>query len=111
MNALYVMKYTGTVDYGFGVLYIGKGHVLGSDVGGIRYKGTYTEKAGHLEFQMTISAAEGATGLVSGKTLSGGETLSISANLPLNFDNGHPHSALVDGAPINVEFEKIGNIP
>jgi hypothetical protein len=85
--------------------------VIGSDGGGIRYKGTYTEKARRLEFQMTMSAAEGATDLVSGKTLSGGATLSISANLPLDFDNGRPHNVSVDGAPVDVEFEKIGNIP
>ena len=28
MSALYVMKFAGTANYGFGVLYIGKGHVL-----------------------------------------------------------------------------------
>ena len=111
MNALYIMRYTGQTSVGLGVLYIGKNVVIGIDVGNIRYTGKYTELAGYLEIEVTMSAKTSSGMLVTGATLHKGQTLQITANLPLNFDDGQSHKLYISGQPVNVAFEKISDLP
>lgn len=111
MNALYIMRYTGQVSEGLGVLYIGKNVVIGIDVGNIRYEGKYTEHAEHLEIEVTMSPKDSSGMLVTGATLHRGQTLQITANLPLNFDDGQSHKLYISGQPVNVAFEKISDLP
>ena len=56
MRALYVMNYLGSTGIGAGVLYIGNGQILGTDVGLSRYEGTYVEDGGRIRGTATITA-------------------------------------------------------
>ena len=111
MNALYIIRYTGQISQGFGVLYIGKNVVTGVDISNIRYMGKYKERDGRLEIEVTLSTKTGSGILVTGTTLHQGQTLHISANLPLDFDDGHPHQISLSGQSVNVVFEKISDLP
>ena len=113
MSALYTMRYAGQtgLSAGAGVLYIGRNVVVGVDVGDNRYKGSYTEESGQIRVELTLSVVADNSQLVTGVTLNRGQTLSISADLPLDFANGTAHQIRVAGNPVSVVFEKIGDIP
>lgn len=111
MSALYVMRYMGESSVGAGALYIGKSVILGVDTGDIRYNGTYTENAGRLRLQVTMTASANGSTLVTGDTLSAGQSLQIAADWPEDFANGAAQQILVGGRQVQVTFEKIGDIP
>lgn len=110
MSALYTMQYVGQTGTGAGAIYIGKGVIVGIDVGGGRYNGTYAEGAGRLKGNVVLSAPNGAM-LVSGQKLSPGSTLQLTVDWPLGFANGQPQLISVGGRQVQVKFEKIGDIP
>lgn len=110
MSALYAMQYVGQTGIGAGAIYIGKGAIVGADVGGGRYNGTYTEGAGRLKGNVVLSAPQGAT-LVNGQKLSPGSTLQLTVDWPVSFANGQPQPITVGGRQVQVKFEKIGDIP
>ena len=113
MSALYTMRYAGQTDLsaGAGVLYIGRNVVVGVDVGDNRYKGSYTEEAGRMRVELTLSVVADNSQLVTGVTLNKGQTLPISADFPLDFANGTAHQIRVAGNSVSIVFEKIGDIP
>lgn len=110
MSALYAMQYVGNIGLGAGAVYVGKGIVLGADVGGGRYKGSYTEQGSNLALKVTLTVPNGAT-LVTGAVLPPGSQLQLTATWPKDFGNGKPQNISVQGAPVQVVFEKVGDIP
>lgn len=109
MSALYVMRYLGGTGNGAGAIYIGRGTIIGVDVGNARYHGSYTETAGRLRGGVTMTQETGGS-LVTGLQVPAGTTIQISFDWPANFTTG-PQALLVQGQPVNVSFEKIGDIP
>ena len=69
MSALYTVRYMG----GAAVLIIGKGTILGIDVGEIRYRGGYTKKDAQLIAKVTMTAPKNGSMLVTGALLPGGQ--------------------------------------
>jgi hypothetical protein len=107
-GALYAMNFLGMTGTGGGAVYIGNGKILGIDVGNLRYNGTYTETAGRLKASVTMSAPTGAL-LVTGAQLPAGSQLKATADWPINFADT-PQQILIEGKPVHVSFEKIGDI-
>jgi hypothetical protein len=99
MSALYTMQNQGQA--GGGAVYIGKGIVLGVDMTGTRYNGSYTTTpAGRLQGTVTLTSSGGGAPPVTGQF-----------DLPPNFANGQFHQVLIPGRPTQVKFDKIGDIP
>jgi len=109
MSALYEMRYQGVAGTGHGAIYIGKGKVLGVDVTGARYDGSYASQGANLAGTVTLTSAGGA--LVTGQPVPAGTKVPITFNLPANFGNGQFQSVTVGGRPVQVAFDKIGDIP
>lgn len=65
VSALYKMQYQGAAGFGGGVVYVGRGKVLGMDITGASYDGSYTDQGGRLRGTVTITSAGGA--LVTGQ--------------------------------------------
>ena len=57
MSALYTMQYHGVAGFGGGVVYIGRGKILGMDMTQAHYEGSYTEQRGYIRGTVTITAA------------------------------------------------------
>jgi Thoeris protein ThsB, TIR-like domain len=110
MSAFYIMRYLGRTGTGFGAIYIGKGTIVGVDVQNGRYHGTFMEDGGRIKVIATLSLAEGGT-LVTGAQVSPGTKLPLSADWPADFANGSPQQIMVQGSPVQVAFEKVGDIP
>src|SRR4051812_33426508 len=109
MSGLYVMRYNGLADTGAGAIYIGKGKVVGVDIGGGEYHGTYTEAGGRIKASITFTVGDG--GLVTGQPVAKGTKIPIVADWPITFADGQLHPVMVSGRPVQVQFQKIGDIP
>ena len=110
MSTLYTIKYLGATGLGFGVLYIGKGTIVGADAGGGRYNGTYTESGGRMKMTTTLSMPSGGI-LVTGTQIPAGTDIPLSADWPTNFADGTAHPISVLGNEVQGTFEKIGDVP
>ena len=94
-----------------GAIYIGRGVIVGVDVTNGRYSGTYTEEGGRLKGTAKLSAPPGGAILVTGAQLPEGQAIPLQVDWPMNFANGSAQTILVQGMPVQVTFEKIGDIP
>ena len=110
MSALYIMRYVGAAGTGHGLLYIGRGVILGADAGNGRYTGEYQERHGQIEGTGVLTAPAG-TFLVTGTQVAEDTTLPFTAKLPRDFANGAVHHVLVGGVAVGVTFEKLGDVP
>jgi hypothetical protein len=110
MSAFYVMRYLGATGMGFGAIYIGRGTIVGVDVANGRYQGTYTERDGKLKATVTMSLPYGGA-LVTGTQVPPGTKIQMTADLPADFANGQAQQIMIQGRPVQVTFEKIGDIP
>ena len=109
MSALYLMQYQGAAGVGGGAIYIGKGKVVGVDVGGSKYDGTYAEANGRIKGTATMTAGTGA--LVTGAQVQPGTKIPLSIDWPSNFANGQAQPISVMGQQVHVKLEKVGDIP
>jgi len=110
MSALYAMKYQGQAGTGLGTLYVGRNKIVGTDVGGGRYSGTYTDQNGRMKGAVLLSFPSGGV-LVTGLQMQPNSSLPLSFDWPSNFGSGAPQQIMVAGNPVGVAFEKIGDIP
>lgn len=110
MSALYTMQYLGQSDVGIGTVYVGKNTIVGADVGGGRYNGTYTEADNRLKGVIALSMPNGGV-LVTGDQVPPGTEIPMTVDWPLDFANGQAQQVMVVGKPVNVTFQKIGDIP
>jgi hypothetical protein len=104
------MRYVGQADTGAGVLFIGKGVIVGADIGNMRYKGTYVESGGRIKGTVVMSAPQGGM-LVTGAAMPAGSTIQVTADWPPDFANGQAQQIIVAGRPVQVTFDKIGDVP
>ena len=111
MSALYAMRYLGQSGIGMGVIYIGKGVIVGVDVTNGRYSGTYTEEGGRIKTTATLSAPPGGAILVTGDRLPPGQSIPLTADWPANFADGSAQEITIMGRSVQVTFEKIGDVP
>jgi hypothetical protein len=109
MSALYAMNFVGATGLGGGAVYVGKGKIVGIDMGNLRYNGTYTEQGGRLKGTVALSAPTGGI-LVTGAQLPAGGRLNLTLDWPANFSDGNPQALTVEGSPVHVTFEKIGDV-
>lgn len=110
MSALYAMRFAGRSDTGAGAIYIGKGKIVGVDVGNGRYHGSYTEQGGRVKANVTLSMPTGGM-LVTGQQAAPGTEIQMTADWPSNFANGQAQTISVGGKPVQVTFEKVGDVP
>lgn len=111
MSALYAIRYLGSAGTGFGAVYIGKGMFVGVDVSNGRYTGTYTESGGNMALSGTLTAPQGGATLVTGDQLAAGTSLQLSAVWPATFADGSAQQIKIMNKPVQVAFEKIGDVP
>lgn len=111
MSALYAMRYLGQSGVGMGAIFVGKGVIVGVDVTNGRYNGTYTEEGGRVTVTATLSAPEGGATLVTGAPLPAGQTIPLTADWPANFADGSTQEIMIMDRPVQVTFEKIGDVP
>lgn len=109
MSAFYAMNFVGQGGTGGGAVYVGNGKIVGIDVGNLRYSGTYAVQGGRLKGSVDLYAPTGGS-LVTGVQVPAGSRWSIALDWPANFADGTPQALIVQGSPVHVVFEKVGDI-
>jgi hypothetical protein len=109
MSALYIMRFLGGVGMGFGAVYVGRNTIVGVDSGNARYSGAYTENGGRMRGNVTMTLPQGGV-LVTGQQVPPGTSIPMSFDWPSNFTSGQQQIA-VQGRPVSVTFEKVGDVP
>ena len=109
MSALYLMRYQGVAWMGLGAIYVGKGKVLGIDVTGARYDGAYTSQGTTISGTAVLTPTSGT--LVTGQLVTPGSKVPIAFTLPADLGDGQFQTVMVGGRPVQVAFDKIGDIP
>jgi hypothetical protein len=94
MATLYAVR----SDMGLAAFCMGNGIIVGVDEKNGRYNGTYTEKAGRIRLNVTMSP-------------SGAAEVPLTADWPSSFASGAPQQVMIDGKPVSVTFEKVGDVP
>lgn len=108
--AIYLVHFTGVPgSEGYGAAFIGNGLIMGSDISGGRYEGSYTVSHGRLRGSVTFQSIAGST-LVTGLTSASPINLPVEIDLPIDFGNGQPQVIQVGGQPVTLTFEKMRNI-
>ena len=65
MDGIYSIRFRGAADWGMGLLMFRKGKIVGADVAGVQYDGTYSENEKEIFVQIVMSVPAGVT-LVQG---------------------------------------------
>jgi hypothetical protein len=102
------MQYHGVAGFGGGVVYIGRGKILGMDMTQAHYEGSYTEQGGHIRGTVLITAA-GV--LVTGQPVPPGSQVQATFDWPTNFADGQFRPVAVGGKAVQVVLRKIGDVP
>ncbi len=110
MSALYFMRYVGVPSAAPGTLYIGRQTILGVDVGGARYVGTYSETRGRMNVDIMLLMPKGGV-LITGANAPAGSKYKLSGEWPVEPADGFTHRMYFDGRPMQVGFERIGFVP
>jgi hypothetical protein len=109
MSALYQMRYQGVAGTSHGAVYIGKGKIVGVDLTGARYLGSFVNQGANLIGNIILTSAGEA--LATGQPMPAGTHVPIIFSLPANFGNGQFQTVTVGGQPVRVAFDRIGDIP
>jgi len=110
MSVLYALRYSGSTGMGVAAICVGGGRIVGFDGADGRYLGNYTTANGRLRGSLTLTMA-GTWPLVTGDTAHEGQALSLEIDVPVDFGNGQPQVVSLNGKPVSITAEKIGEIP
>ena len=113
INGFYAIYYTGVTGSGLGVLAINNGIIVGADMVGGRYDGTYKQSAiaGDYDAKVRIVIPPGSS-LVTG-ALAGPQPLymDVVMTLPENLGGEQPIRIETPTGPVNVIFRKLRDYP
>ena|SRR5262249_28622138 len=113
MGAFYIMKYFGKAGAGGGTLYIGKGVVVGTDIQGAKFDGTYHVTNDRMRGVVKMTSPASGSTLVTGQTLPPGTVIDLNFDFPAdNFWDGRPYPMTgYGGEQLMVVFEKVRDLP
>ena len=113
INGFFAIYYTGVGGSGIGVIAIRDGVIVGADMTGGRYDGTYSENpgTGNFDAKIRMSYLPG-TSLVTG-ALAGPQPLHLdmTTTLPVDLGSEKPLRLDTPTGPINVIFRKLREFP
>jgi hypothetical protein len=111
-KALYNAYLTGVAGQSIGLFYIGDGLLIGIDVGTMQYEGSYTTlEDGSMQGTVEYVLPAGVP-LITGAPAGTAPTrITVSLNLPANFDDGRVVTIETPLGPVNAKFEKVKDIP
>ena len=112
-EGFYSVTFTGYADYGFGIIILDTGVVIGADVGGVLYDGTYdfNHQTEMLDVNVTITVPPGIP-LVTGTPPQTTEyKFRIKASLPRTLGDETPITIDTPLGPVNIVFKKIRDFP
>lgn len=106
----YSFTYAGPYGSGLGMLVLDRGRVVGADLVGGTYRGTYArrEATGELDFEIVVDSPAGTWLVQNGHRL--GEAMSYTVKGTLTADGRTPLSLTTPFGPIEIVVRKIGDL-
>jgi len=98
MSAFYIMRVTGEGNITAGAAYIGKGVMIGVDIGEVVFDGQYTDSAGRMVGEVVMTRPKS-------------ESVTLKFDWPSSFADGLEQAMTVEGKPVRVRFEKLKDLP
>lgn len=111
MDGFYAVYYTGQTGFGHAVLVLREGKIVGADVTGGVYDGTYTLEQNHTVTVDIVLTVPAGTTLVTGQTLTAPHSQNIKANIVEAFANGQTVPLNTPMGPVNAIFKKLRDLP
>jgi hypothetical protein len=111
-EGFWLVRYIGAADWGFGILVFDTGMVVGADVAGGRYDGTYEyyPKTEMLDIDVTVKIPPNVR-TVQGVVSQEGLTFKVRTSMPRDAWDEKPFVAQTDLGPVNATLKKIRNHP
>ena len=110
MAILYRIRYRGAVSLGFGSVVFSQGRLLGIDLTGARIEGHYAPSP-EGGVSGTCDVVSVGAPFVSGQTFPAGTRVAARFTLPADYEGGGYTRIDLGGQPIEVAFEKVGELP
>jgi hypothetical protein len=110
MDGFFRIAFTGTAGSGFGMLAFHGGLIVGADVAGAMFDGSYTDNSATqaLDFQVTMSALAGFVPVQTGIALTEPTSMPISGSIPIeNITTETPTLLQTPLGPVNVVFTRL----
>src|SRR6266404_3869456 len=106
MDGIYSITFRGATDWGFGMLLLRSGRIVGADVSGVLYDGTYRDEQGKMAVKVVITVPPGATLVQGGPPRPQPYTVEFAAMLPERaLEEGTPVLIQMPPGPVNVIFK------
>lgn len=112
-EGFYSISYAGWFGWGFGMVVLDTGQVVGADLSGGVYDGEYiyNPRSGLLDCKIRMTVPAGVP-LVTGKApQTQPYSIEFSASLPTDLGSQTPVSVQLPTGPVNVIFRKIRDLP
>jgi hypothetical protein len=110
MASLYAIQYSGQTGVGAGALYVGNGVIVGFDMSGGRYDGTYKDNGDYINGAISLSVPGGGA-LVTGDNLPAGASIQIPVDWPADLGNGEPMQLKIGERTVQVVLTKMADVP
>jgi hypothetical protein len=114
MDGFFRIAFTGAAGSGFGMLVLHSGVIVGADVGGATYDGSYTVSSATqaLDFQITMNAPAGITPVQTGIALTAPISMPITGSIPQeNITSETPTLLETQLGPVNLILKKLRDFP
>jgi hypothetical protein len=114
MDGFFRIAFTGAAGSGFGMLVLRGGVIVGADVGGAMYDGSYTDNSSTqaLDFRVTMTAPAGIIPVQTGIPLTEPVNVPISGSVSLgNITTETPTLFETPLGPVNIIFKKLRDFP
>ncbi len=112
-EGFYSVTFAGHADYGFGIIILDTGVVIGADVGGVLYDGIYdfNHKTEMLDVSVTLTVPPGVPLVMGVPPQTIEYKFKIVTSLPRTLGNETPITIDTPSGPVNVIFKKIRDFP
>jgi hypothetical protein len=113
IDGFFRIAFTGTAGSGLGILVLRSGSIVGADVGGVIYDGSYAENSatGEININVSMAAPAGTTPVQTGVPLTAPINVPITATVaPANLNSEKPFLLQSPLGPVNVVFRKIRDL-
>lgn len=111
IDGIYAITFRGEADWGSGMVMLWDGSLLGCDISGVQFDGTYRVDNGELTLDMVATVPPG-TSLVQGNPPQSTEySFPIQSRMPLHsLSNNEPVLFETPPGPVNVLFRRLRNL-
>lgn len=108
LDGIYTITFRGEADWGMGMLIFQDGQIIGADVGGVQYDGSYIEEGTAVTFDVTMTVPPGSTLVQGTPARSTAYTVPVKTPIPRKaFETGEPVLIDMGPGPVNVIFRRL----